>query len=337
MHVVISSRDMKNKAQRSGSFGAKHMLALYENMLLIRRFEESASVLYQKGEIAGFCHLYIGQEAIVTGIQELLFEEDVVITAYRDHGHMIACGMDPKGVMAELTGRIGGFSKGKGGSMHMFSKEKGFYGGHGIVGTTAPLGSGLAFAQKYLNTGGICVTYIGDGAMNQGQVYEAFNMASLWKLPVLFVIEDNGYAIGTAKERSTAGGDLYKRAEPFGIPGKMGDGMDINSVLELASWGLEHVRSQKGPAILQLSTYRHKGHSMSDATRLYRTKEEEQDVLENRDCLKILKKRLSSQGVVEKDFEAMEDKIKDIVKAACEFALNSPEPGEDELFKDVLV
>lgn len=306
---------------------------LYKEMLLIRRFEERAAKLYQLGYIAGFCHLYIGQEAIVTGIQALLNKNDVVITTYRDHGHMLACGMDPDGVMAELTGRISGFSKGKGGSMHMFSKEKGFFGGHGIVGTTAPLGAGLAFAQKYKKTGGIAVSYAGDAAMNQGQVYEAFNMASLWKLPVLFIIEDNGYGIGTAKHRSCAGGPLFERAAPFGIPGKLADGMDLETVIETGRWGIDYVRSGNGPAIIQFDTYRYRGHSMSDATKLYRTKEEESEIYETRDCLNRLAAKLK---LSEAEKEAFENEVKVIVDKAENHAINSPEPSEDELFTDVL-
>ena len=305
---------------------------LYREMLLIRRFEEKAGNLYKKGEIAGFCHLYIGQEALVTGVQSQLQDNDVVITTYRDHGHMLACGMNPNGVMAELTGRSGGFSKGKGGSMHMFSVEKGFYGGHGIVGASVPIGAGLGFAQKYNNTGGISVTYFGDGAVNQGQVYEAFNMASLWKLPVLFIIEDNGYSIGTSKKRHAAGGELYKRAEPFGIPGKHGDGMDIDEVISLAKWGIDHVRSGNGPAIIQFDTYRYRGHSMSDSTKSYRSKEEEAKTNETRDCLdQVFKKG----NITKEEIQELEEEIKILVQEAEKFALESPLQDESELYTDV--
>lgn len=306
---------------------------IYRQMLLLRRFEECAGKLYKMNEIAGFCHLYIGQEAIICGIRAVMdHEKDVTVTTYRDHGHMLALGMDPKGVMAELTGRIGGFSKGKGGSMHMFSKEKKFMGGHGIVGTTGPLGTGVALAQKYNETGGISITFMGDGATNQGQVFEAFNMAALWGLPVLYVIEDNGYAIGTSKGRCCAGGELYKRAEPFGIPGRIADGMDIEAVLEAAEWGINYVRKNSKPAIIQLSTYRFKGHSMSDATKLYRTKEEEDHAQQNRDCLKILQEKISLSN---REIEKFEEEIKKVVQEAQEFALTSPEPNASELYTDV--
>lgn len=305
---------------------------LYREMLLLRRFEERAAKLYKMGEIAGFCHLYIGQEAIVSGINALKHPKDVMITTYRDHAHMIALGMDPKGVMAELTGRAGGYSKGKGGSMHMFSTEKGFMGGHGIVGATGPLGTGIAFYQKYKETGGISMTFMGDGATNQGQTFEAFNMAALWGLPVLYIIEDNGYAIGTSKARCCAGGELYKRAEPFGIPGRIADGMDINSVMEVAEWGINYVRDNCAPAVIQLSTYRYRGHSMSDATKIYRTKEEETHMQENRDCLKLLQEKIK---LSEKEIQDFEEEIEKIVTEAEEFSLSSPEPDASELYTDI--
>jgi len=255
-----------------------------------------------------------------------------MITTYRDHGHMLACDMDPKGVMAELTGRIDGFSKGKGGSMHMFSKEKGFMGGHGIVGATVPLGTGMAFSQKYLETGGITLAFCGDAAMNQGQVFEAYNLASLWEIPVLYIIEDNGYGIGTSQKRSCAGGPLYKRGEPFGIPGRQVDGMNIDSVLEAAKWGVDYVRNNCKPAIIQFDTYRFRGHSMSDSTKTYRAKEEEENIMQNRDCLALLSEKLK---LSEKKINQFEEEIEKIVEEACEFALNSPEPDEAELFTDV--
>lgn len=301
-------------------------------MLLLRRFEECAGKLYKMGEIAGFCHLYIGQEAIVTGLQALSDKNDIMITTYRDHAHMIARKMDPKGVMAELTGRIGGFSKGKGGSMHMFSKEKGFMGGHGIVGATGPLGTGIAFYQKYKETGGISMTFMGDAATNQGQVFEAFNLAALWELPVLYIIEDNGYGIGTAKGRSCAGQELYKRGETFDIPGCIADGMDIDAVLKAATWGIDYVRKNSKPAIIQFSTYRFKGHSMSDATKLYRAKEEEEHMMQNRDCLKILQERAK---ISQKEVAMYEEEIAKIVQEAEAFALSSPEPDIAELYTDV--
>lgn len=326
---------------------------LYKKMLLIRRFEECAAKLYKLGEIAGFCHLYIGQEAIVTGIKQCLNESDLMITTYRDHGHMLACDMDAKGVMAELTGRIGGFSKGKGGSMHMFSKEKGFMGGHGIVGATGPLGTGMAFAAKYRyqqgkdlngnaidtskNKQSITTSFCGDGAMNQGQVYEAFNLASLWELPVLYIIEDNGYAIGTSKKRCCAGdGNLYKRGEAFGIPGIKADGMDIDAVIEAARWGVDYVRNNCKPAIIQFDTYRFRGHSMSDSTKSYRTKEEEENIQTNRDCLELIKEKLPLKKAEKDEFiKQCEAEIKQIVAEAEAFSLSSPEPDASELYTDI--
>ena len=248
------------------------MKKLYRDMLMIRRFEEKAGQLYGMGLIGGFCHLYIGQEAVVTGIQSVQEPQDTVITAYRDHGHMLACGMDPKGVMAELTGRKGGYSAGKGGSMHMFSKEANFFGGHGIVGASGCLGTGLGFAHKYNGDGGVAVAYMGDGSANQGQLYESYNMASLWKLPVLYVIENNGYAMGTSNARHAAG-SLYRRGEGFGIPGEQVDGMDVFTVQAAARQALDYVRSGNGPYILEVMTYRYRGHSMSDPGK-YRSKEE---------------------------------------------------------------
>ncbi|MFO1067255.1 MAG: pyruvate dehydrogenase (acetyl-transferring) E1 component subunit alpha [Geminicoccaceae bacterium] len=316
---------------------ADTLLAYYREMLLIRRFEEKAGQLYGMGLIGGFCHLYIGQEAVAVGIQHALKTGDSVITGYRDHGHMLVCGMDPRRVMAELTGRIGGYSKGKGGSMHMFARDVGFYGGHGIVGGQVPLGTGIAFAHKYREDGGVCVAYMGDGAVNQGQVYESFNMAALWKLPVLYVIENNRYAMGTSENRHAAVPQLYKRGEAYGIPGVEVDGMNVSAVHAAAVEAVEHVRSGKGPMILEAMTYRYRGHSMSDPAK-YRTKEEVQEMRERHDPIEGLKKVLVDSGVGNDDtFKAIDKEIRDIVNEAARFAQDSPEPDPSELWTDVLV
>jgi pyruvate dehydrogenase E1 component alpha subunit len=312
------------------------LLAWYRAMLLIRRFEEKAGQLYGMGLIGGFCHLYIGQEAVVTGIQSVLREGDQVITAYRDHGHMLACGMDPKGVMAELTGRADGYSRGKGGSMHMFSVQKNFYGGHGIVGATVPLGTGLAFANRYRGNNNICVTYFGDGAANQGQVYEAFNMAELWRLPVVYVIENNRYAMGTSIERSSAQPDLHLRGQSFNIPGEQVNGMDVVEVHAAAGKAAAHARDGKGPFILEMMTYRYRGHSMSDPAK-YRTREEVQKVREERDALELCRQRLMAFDVGEDDLKALDREIREIINDAVEFAQHSPEPDASELYTDVLI
>lgn len=311
------------------------VLPLYRTMLLIRRFEEKAGQLYGMGLIGGFCHLYIGQEAVVTGMETLITRTDSVITTYRDHAHMLACDMDPKGVMAELTGREGGYSKGKGGSMHMFSAENNFWGGHGIVGANVPLGAGLAFAHKYREDDGINLCYFGDGASNQGQVYEAMNMAALWDLPVLFIIENNEYAMGTSVKRSTATPALYRRGEPFGIKGAQANGMDVLDVIEKGKQAVDHVRKGQ-PFILEMKTYRYRGHSMSDPAK-YRTKEEVEDYKENRDPIESLKRRAIKAGVItEEDLKPIEQEIKAIVKETEEFAKESPEPDVAELWTDVL-
>lgn len=309
---------------------------MYYDMLLIRRFEERAGQLYGMGLIAGFCHLYIGQEAVVVGMQSVLNPQDTVITSYRDHGHMLACGMDPDGVMAELTGRAGGYSKGKGGSMHMFSREKNFFGGHGIVGAQIALGAGLAFAHQYRQDGGLSVAYMGDGAANQGQVYESYNMAALWKLPVIFVIENNQYSMGTALARHAAG-DLYKRGEAYGIPGVLVDGMDVTKVYEACKEAVDYVRSGKGPMILEMKTYRYRGHSMSDPAK-YRSKEEVEDIRTHRDPIDTLKETLMKDyQVSEADFKKIDDDVKEICKKSAEFAQESPEPDVSELYTDVLI
>ncbi|WP_114374533.1 pyruvate dehydrogenase (acetyl-transferring) E1 component subunit alpha [Elioraea thermophila] len=327
----------KRKGKVALAMTREELLAAWRMMLLIRRFEEKAGQLYGMGLIGGFCHLYIGQEAVVVGIQGVLREGDQVITSYRDHGHMLACGMDPKGVMAELTGRIGGYSKGKGGSMHMFSAEKGFYGGHGIVGAQVSLGTGIAFANWYRENGHVCVTYFGEGAANQGQVYESFNLASLWKLPVLYVIENNRYAMGTAVERATPTKDLSQRGAVWGIPGRQVDGMDVLKVREAAEEAIAYVRSGNGPYLMELLTYRFRGHSMSDPAK-YRTREEVQRMREERDPIEGARKiLLEHYGVGENELRAIEDEVRRIVQEAADFAQASPEPPESELYTDVLV
>jgi pyruvate dehydrogenase E1 component alpha subunit len=308
----------------------------YSDMLLIRRFEEKAGQLYGMGLIGGFCHLYIGQEAVVVGVQAAQRQGDQVITAYRDHGHMLACGMDPKRVMAELTGRATGYSKGKGGSMHMFSAEKHFYGGHGIVGAQVPLGTGLAFANKYRGNDNVTVTYFGDGAANQGQVYESFNMAELWKLPVVYVIENNQYAMGTSVERSSAETHFFKRGSSFNIEGRQVDGMDVEAVHKAASEGLEWCRTGKGPIILEMKTYRYRGHSMSDPAK-YRSREEVTAVREKRDPIDHLGQRLLAQKVAsEDDLKAIDKEIRAVVNTAAEYATESPEPDPADLYTDIL-
>ncbi len=315
----------------------EQMMQFYKDMLLIRRFEEKAGQLYGMGLIGGFCHLYIGQEAVVVGVQSALETgKDSVITAYRDHGHMLACGMSANGVMAELTGRKGGYSKGKGGSMHMFSREQKFYGGHGIVGAQVPLGAGLAFAHKYRKDGGITTAYFGDGAANQGQIYEAYNMASLWKLPVIFIIENNKYGMGTSQARHAAGG-LAKRGDGYDIPNEEVDGMDVLTVRAAALKAVEHVRSGKGPYILEFNTYRYRGHSMSDPGK-YRTKEEVELMRNQHDPIENLKQAIMALGKFNDDhFKAIDKDVKAIVNESAEFAQQSPEPDPSELWTDVLI
>ncbi|MFV0361196.1 pyruvate dehydrogenase (acetyl-transferring) E1 component subunit alpha [Tropicimonas sp.] len=313
----------------------EELLGYYRDMLMIRRFEEKAGQLYGMGLIGGFCHLYIGQEAVVVGMEAAAEEGDKRITSYRDHGHMLACGMDPRGVMAELTGREGGYSRGKGGSMHMFSKEKHFYGGHGIVGAQVPLGAGLAFANKYLENGRVSFTYFGDGAANQGQVYETFNMAALWALPVIFVIENNQYAMGTAQARSTSSQEIHERGKAFGIPGEAVDGMDVLAVKAASEKAIAHCRAGKGPYILEVKTYRYRGHSMSDPAK-YRTREEVQKVREERDPIEAVRQLLlTGNHATEDELKAVDKEIKDIVNDAAEFSKQSPEPPLDELWTDI--
>ena len=323
------------RTTKKSEVSPEEMLSYYRDMLLIRRFEEKAGQLYGMGLIGGFCHLYIGQEAVVVGLEAAAEEGDKRITSYRDHGHMLACGMDPKGVMAELTGREGGYSKGKGGSMHMFSKEKNFYGGHGIVGAQVPRGAGLAFADRYKENGRGTFTYFGDGAANQGQVYESFNMAALWKLPVIFVIENNQYAMGTAQKRSTSTDEIHKRGEPFGIPGEMVDGMDVLAVKEAGERAVAHCRKGDGPYILEIKTYRYRGHSMSDPAK-YRTREEVQKMREERDPIEQVRaKLLSGKSITEDKLKEIDKEIKEIVNASAEFAKESPEPAVEELWTDI--
>ncbi len=313
------------------------LLEYYRMMLLIRRFEERAGQLYGMGHIAGFCHLYIGQEAVVTGMQAAIGDGDQVITGYRDHGHMLACGMDATGVMAELTGRTDGYSRGKGGSMHMFSREKNFFGGHGIVGAQVPIGTGLAFSNRYKDTDRVCLTYFGDGAANQGQVYEAFNMASLWKLPVVYVIENNQYAMGTSVERASAEIELFKRGISFEIEGEEVDGMDVLAVKKAGEKAVKHARSGNGPYILEMKTYRYRGHSMSDPAK-YRKREEVDDIRSHRDPIEGLKGQLIAAGIAsEEELKAIDTEIKAEVKAAADFALESPQPDAAELWTDVLI
>jgi pyruvate dehydrogenase E1 component alpha subunit len=315
----------------------EELLEYYRQMLLIRRFEERAGQLYGLGLIGGFCHLYIGQEAVAVGLQSALdTSRDSVITGYRDHGHMLAYGIDPNVIMAELTGRAAGISKGKGGSMHMFSVEHKFYGGHGIVGAQVSLGTGLAFAHKYNEDGGVCLAYFGDGAANQGQVYESFNMAQLWGLPIIYVIENNQYAMGTSVNRASAEDQLYRRGESFRIPGLQVDGMDVLAVRGAAETALEWVRGGKGPILLELKTYRYRGHSMSDPAK-YRSRDEVQAVREKSDPIEAVKRALADAGVAEDELKKIDAEIKRIVVESADFAEQSPEPDPSELHTDVLV
>ncbi|SDD69468.1 pyruvate dehydrogenase E1 component alpha subunit [Paracoccus isoporae] len=331
-----TSSGSRTAAKRAAPNVSKdELLQYYRDMLLIRRFEEKAGQLYGMGLIGGFCHLYIGQEAVVVGLEAAAEEGDKRITSYRDHGHMLACGMDPNGVMAELTGREGGYSKGKGGSMHMFSKEKHFYGGHGIVAAQVPLGAGLAFADKYLDNKRVTFTYFGDGAANQGQVYETYNMAELWDLPVVFVIENNQYAMGTSVKRSTKSTTLFGRGEAFGIPGEQVDGMDVLAVKEAGEKAVAHCRAGKGPYILEIMTYRYRGHSMSDPAK-YRTREEVQKMREERDPIEGIRAMLlQGKHASEEDLKAIDKEIKDVVNKSAEFAKESPEPAHEELWTDI--
>jgi pyruvate dehydrogenase E1 component subunit alpha len=333
-----STKFEANEAPQKGGLADQQEREAYRKMLLIRRFEEKAGQLYGMGFIGGFCHLYIGQEAVVVGMQMALKDGDQVITSYRDHGHMLATGMDPKGVMAELTGRRGGYSKGKGGSMHMFSRDKQFFGGHGIVGAQVPLGAGLAFANRYRGNDHVCLTYFGEGAANQGQVYETFNMASLWKLPVIFVIENNRYAMGTLISRASAKSEeLFNRGSVFGIPGEHVDGMDVRAVKAAGDKAVAHCRSGEGPYILEMMTYRYRGHSMSDPAK-YRAKEEVQKMREEYDPIEQVKRRFIENGIAdEEELKKIDSEIRAIVLEAAEFAQSDPEPDPSELWNDVYV
>ncbi len=321
-----------------GTNGMDHeaLLRAYRSMLTIRRFEEKAGQLYGMGLIGGFCHLYIGQEAVVVGLQMALSDGDEVITSYRDHGHMIATGMDPRGVMAELTGRSTGYSHGKGGSMHMFSKEKNFFGGHGIVGAQVSLGAGLAFSNWYRRNDRVCLTYFGEGASNQGQVFESFNLAALMKLPCVFVIENNKYGMGTSVERASASRDLSKNGVPWGIASQQVDGMDVEAVNRAAVEAVAACRAGNGPYLLEIQTYRYRGHSMSDPGK-YRTREEITKMRSERDCIEHVRARLDTFGVEEAEIKAIDDEIKRIVQDAADFAQSSPEPEPAELWTDILV
>ena len=324
------------RASNMPVFSRDEDTAAYSDMLMIRRFEEKAGQLYGMGLIGGFCHLYIGQEAVVVGMKLASQEGDKVITGYRDHGHMLACGMDPKGVMAELTGRRGGYSRGKGGSMHMFSKEKHFYGGHGIVGAQVALGTGLAFANAYRNDGTVTMAYFGDGAANQGQVYESFNMAELWKLPIVYVIENNRYAMGTSVSRASAQTDFSRRGVSFNIPGEQVDGMDVRAVKAAGEHALEHCRAGNGPIILEMQTYRFRGHSMSDPAK-YRSRDEVQKMRDEQDPIEQVRRRLLGEhGMDEDELKAVDARIRQTVNEASDFASHDPEPEPSELWTDIL-
>jgi pyruvate dehydrogenase E1 component alpha subunit len=332
----LMSQNNASLREKITAFSVKDEKRAYNIMLLIRRFEEKAGQLYGMGLIGGFCHLLIGQEAVVTGMQMASIEGDQVITAYRDHGHMLACGMSANGVMAELTGRRDGYSRGKGGSMHMFSKEKNFYGGHGIVGAQVSLGTGLAFANKYRENGAVSLTYFGDGASNQGQVYESFNMAKLWNLPVVYIIENNQYGMGTSVSRASSNTDLSQRGVSFGIPGERVDGMDVRAVHEAGLRALAFAREGKGPYILEMLTYRYRGHSMSDPAK-YRAKEEVQKMRDEHDPIELVRRRLLDEhAIAEDDLKAIDQKIRAIVNEAAEFATANPEPDPAELWTDIL-
>ena len=333
--VEPTSKQRRGKSKDPSAL-REELLKAYRDMVLIRRFEERAGQLYGMGLIGGFCHLYIGQEAVVVGMQMCLKPGDQVITSYRDHGHMLATGMEARGVMAELTGRATGYSKGKGGSMHMFSVEKGFFGGHGIVGAQVSLGAGLAFSNWYRQTDNVSLTYFGEGASNQGQVYESFNMAALMKLPVVFIIENNKYGMGTSVERSSASKNLSQNGAPWGIPGEQVDGMDVLAVKEAGERAVAHCREGKGPYLLEMKTYRYRGHSMSDPAK-YRTRDEVQHMRETQDAIEMVRKRLQELGVDEAETKKIDDEVKAIVTDAAEFAQTSPEPDESELWTDVMV
>jgi pyruvate dehydrogenase E1 component alpha subunit len=332
---MANAGDGANAAHTVPDLTREEELHALREMLLIRRFEEKAGQLYGMGVIAGFCHLYIGQEAVVVGVKMAAREGDQFTTSYRDHGHMLASGMEARGVMAELAGKRGGYSKGKGGSMHMFSHDKAFYGGHGIVGAPAPIGAGIAFANAYRGDGKVSITFFGEGAANQGQVYEAFNMAALWKLPALFIVENNRYAMGTAVTRAAAQMDFAMRGAAFGIPGHQVDGMDVRAVRASAAEALEWCRSGKGPYLLEIQTYRYRGHSMSDPAK-YRSKEEVQRMREEHDPIEQVRLRLLAAGVSEEELKKIDAGVRKIVADAADFAMLDKEPDAAELYTDVL-
>ncbi|MDO6965708.1 pyruvate dehydrogenase (acetyl-transferring) E1 component subunit alpha [Rhizobium alvei] len=342
--AIPARKSQGTKAQKGefkpgaiSEFDKDEELKAYREMLLIRRFEEKAGQLYGMGFIGGFCHLYIGQEAVIVGMMMSLKEGDQLITGYRDHGHMLACGMSARGVMAELTGRRGGLSKGKGGSMHMFSKEKNFYGGHGIVGAQVSLGTGLGFANHYRNNGNVSCAFFGDGAANQGQVYESFNMAALWKLPVIYIVENNRYAMGTAVNRASAQTDFSQRGASFGIPGIQVDGMDVRAVKAATDEAAEHARSGKGPIIMEMLTYRYRGHSMSDPAK-YRSKDEVQKMRSEHDPIEQVRARiLEKKWATEDDLKAIDKDVRDIVADSADFAQADREPDASELYTDILL
>jgi pyruvate dehydrogenase E1 component alpha subunit len=335
--MAQSATETKKRGKPREGMNQEQLLRAYRDMLLIRRFEERAGQLYGMGLIGGFCHLYIGQEAVVVGVQGALSPGDEVITSYRDHGHMLATGMEPRGVLAELTGRAAGYSHGKGGSMHMFSKEKGFFGGHGIVGAQVSLGTGLAFSNWYRGNDRVCITYFGDGAASQGQVFESFNLAALLQLPCVYVIENNKYGMGTSVDRATASRDLSKNGAPWNIPGEAVDGMDVEVVRAAAEQAVEHCRAGKGPYLLEMKTYRYRGHSMSDPGK-YRTREEIQKMRSERDCIDHARQRLiEAFGVQEAEIKKIDDEVKRIIQEAADFAQSSPEPDPAELWTDVLL
>ncbi len=331
-----AEKKAKRAKPRAASLDKERLLTAYHDMLLIRRFEERAGQLYGMGLIGGFCHLYIGQEAVVVGMQMAIEEGDQVITSYRDHGHMLATGMNPRGVMAELTGRHAGYSHGKGGSMHMFSKEKNFFGGHGIVGSQVSLGTGIAFSNRYRQNDRVCVTYFGEGASNQGQVFESFNLAALMKLPVVYVIENNRYGMGTSVERASASPDLSKNGVPWGIPGMQVDGMDVLAVRQAGEQAVAHCRAGNGPYLLEMRTYRYRGHSMSDPAR-YRTRDEVQAMRTQHDPIEGAAHKLQENGVDEADLKRIDDEVRKVIQEAAEFAQSSPEPDPSELWTDVLL
>ena len=315
--------------------GNREIINFFQEMLTIRRFEEKAGQLYGMGYIGGFCHLYIGQEAIVVGLESIAIEGDQRVTSYRDHGHMIACGMSPKRIMAELTGRGSGYSKGKGGSMHMFSREKNFFGGHGIVAAQVPIAAGLAFSNKYRENNNIAFGYFGDGAANQGQIYETFNMASLWVLPIVFVIENNQYAMGTSLERASSSPALYTRGQAFNIPGEAVDGMNVLAVKEAGERAEKHCRSGKGPYILEMNTYRYRGHSMSDPAK-YRTRDEVNKIKAERDPIDNLRSYLISNNIsTDSELKDIDKQIKDAISDAADFAISSDIPDDNELWTDI--